>query len=268
MSNDVSAKMLRTFHPLRVQNWALSHLNPFMAWLEPAAQAVKAHRQPLEPDHPLRRAEGARSELLSASLDLYRAMRDAATEATFFSIYANMYSLYLAEKHATLVHAAEVAASPRDLPFVKDALASIAEGGYSEAFARAAYLLSRKDETLPLSQLIMRKELAETYAGYMPDLPLDQWRRVRGEQEIIARYEPEQAIATLPALLYDPADRERLLTLLDKLMADKRVQMAKPTPAQLEMLDRIREVLSGAPARPPVKRGGRPVAASLHAKGL
>ncbi len=98
MSNDVSAKLLRTFHPLRVQNWALSHLNPFMAWLEPAAEAVKAHRQPLEASDPWRRLENSGAELVSASLDLYRAMRDATTEASFFSIYANMYSFYMADK--------------------------------------------------------------------------------------------------------------------------------------------------------------------------
>ena len=32
-------------------------------------------------------------------------------------------------------------------------------------------------------------------------------------------------------------------------MADKRVQMAEPTPEQLAMLERIRAVLSGKPAR-------------------
>jgi hypothetical protein len=110
-----------------------------------------------------------------------------------------------------------------------------------------AFLLTRKGEPLPLSRLVMRDELAKAYAGYLPDLPPDQWRPVRGEQEIIARYEPEQAIATLPALLGDHTERERLLTLLDKLMADKRVQMAQPTPEQLAMLDRIRAVLSTEP---------------------
>jgi hypothetical protein len=249
ISNEMSARLLREFHPLRFQNWSLSHLNPWLSWLEPAAQAVTAHRQPLDAGNPLRRAENAGSALVSASLELYRAMRDAATEATFFTIYANMFSLYLAEKHQAQVHAAEVAKDPRELPFVKEALASITEGGYNEAFARVAYLLSRKGEPLPLSRLVMRKELAESYAGYVPEVPPDQWRRIRGEQEIIARYEPEQALGTLPTLLDNRADRERLLTLLDKLMADERVQRAKPTPEQLAMLERIRAVLSGKPAR-------------------
>jgi pimeloyl-ACP methyl ester carboxylesterase len=242
MSNETSARLLRQFHPLRVQHWSLSHLNPWLAWLEPAARAVTAHRQPLDADNPLRRAENTGSELISASLDLYRAMRDATTEARFFSVYANMFALHMADKQKEL--GGQAAAEARALPFVAEALGSIANGGYAEAFARVAFLLSRKGDAVPLSRLVMRKELAQSYAGYLPDLPLDQWRHVRGEQEIIARYEPEQAIATLPALLADHADRERLLTLLDKLMADKRVQMTGPTPEQLAMLDRIRTVLS------------------------
>jgi pimeloyl-ACP methyl ester carboxylesterase len=249
ISTEMSARLMREFHPLRFQQWSLSHMNPWTAWLPSAAQAVTDHRMALEGDDPMRRIEGIASELLSASLDLYRAVRDATTEARFFSIYANMFSLYLAEKHEAQAHAAARATDAREMPFVKEALASIAEGGYTEAFARVAYLLARKGEPLPIVRLEMRKELVAAYAAYVPKLPLDQWRRIRGEQEIIAHYDREQALGTLPALLTDRADREKLLTLLDKLMADERVQHAKPTPEQLAMLERIRAVLSGKPVR-------------------
>ena len=264
MSNDASAKLLRTFHPLRVQNWALSHLNPFMAWLEPAAQAVKAHRQPLEASDPWRRLENSGAELVSASLDLYRATRDAATEASFFGIYANMYSLHLADKQPAQLDA-EAAAEVRALPFVQEALESIGEGGYTEAFARLASLrAAHQGELLPLAQLVKRKELAPSYAEYLPDVPRDQWRRIRGEQEIITRYAPEQAIATLPTLLRERGDRERLLKLVDKLMADPRVQ-EHPSEAQLAMVDRLRDILNQA-GQPPVfaPLPPAPAGTSLH----
>ncbi len=46
MSNDMTAKLRREFHPLRVQRWALSDtVNPWVAWLAPMAQAVRAQRQ-------------------------------------------------------------------------------------------------------------------------------------------------------------------------------------------------------------------------------
>ena len=251
MSNETSAQLLRTFHPLRRQHWAISSLNPWLAWVAPAAQIVRANRKAMGADHPLRQAEKIGSELISASLDFYRGIRDALSETAFFSIYANMFSLYMADKREAEEQALQMTIDPRELPFVKDAVASIAEGGYTEAFARVAFLLSRKGEPLPLSRLAGRRELAEAYAEYLPAIPPDQFRRIRGEQEIIARYEPEHALLTLPALLKDRADREKLITLLDKLMADERVQNAQPTEQQLAMLERIREVLGGKPAREP-----------------
>jgi hypothetical protein len=77
---------------------------------------------------------------------------------------------------------------------------------------------------------------------------LDEWRRVRGEQEIIASYEPEQAIATLPELLTDAADRDRILDAVSRVLADKRVQKQGATGEQLAMVERIRKALSGATA--------------------
>jgi hypothetical protein len=159
-----------------------------------------------------------------------------------------MFSLYLADKHVADERAAATTSEPRELPFVKEALASIKEGGYTEAFARVAYLLARKDDSLPLSRLVMRQELAKEYSDLLPSLAPDQWRRIRGEQEIIARYEPEQSINTLPDLLKHPADRERLLMLMERVLADKRVQADKPSAEQMAMLERIREVLNDKPA--------------------
>ena len=260
-ANEFTAKLAREFHPLRFQRWIFSDLNPLMAWVGPAAQQVKAQRKALPKSDPLRRAEAAMSETISASLDQYRALRDAASEGAFFSTFGNLFSMYLADKHAADLTAAATVSDPRELPFVKDALASIREGGYTEAFARIAYLLVRKDDALPLSRLVMRQEIAKDYADLIPQLAPDQWRRIRGEQEIIARYEPEQAIETLPDLLGHTADRERMLMLMERLLADKRVQSGKPTEDQMAMLGSIRSVLGEAR-----QAGSRRLASVKHAK--
>ncbi|HTK00283.1 MAG TPA: DUF3141 domain-containing protein [Bordetella sp.] len=253
MSNDYTAKRLREFHPLRVQNWAISDLNPWLWWLGPAAQAVKANRQAVQESNPLRQSEKLGAELVSASLDYYRAMRDAMTEASFFSIYANPFSRYLVDEKKGRIPANKGDVDPRQLPIVRDTLGSIGAGGYVEALARVAFLLMRKGVPLPLSWLELRQELWSEYADYLPRIQPHDWRRIRGEQEIIAQYEPEQAIETLPQLLHDHADRERLLTLLTKLMADKRVQNTSPSDEQMAMLVRIRHVLAGNK----VKKGRR-----------
>jgi hypothetical protein len=72
---------------------------------------------------------------------------------------------------------------------------------------------------------------------------MEQWRRIRGEQEIIVRYEPDRALETLPQLLASRAERERFLALVSKLISDERILALKPTDEQIEMLGRIRGVL-------------------------
>lgn len=249
MSNEMSAKLLREFHPLRFQRWAISDANPWLWWLGPAAQTVKAQRHALGADDPLRTAEKKSSELLSASLDYYRAMRDAFTESAFFYIYGNMFSLYLADKQKVARPDTEGESDLRSLPIVKDALASITHGGYAEAFARIWHLLSPKGAPVSLADLTLGQHMLKDYGGDLPALPIQQWRRIGGDQEIIARFEPEQALLTLPVLLAERAEREKLLTLLDKIMADERIRNIRPTEAQTAMLARIRTVLKPKPER-------------------
>ncbi|WP_373380355.1 DUF3141 domain-containing protein, partial [Cupriavidus nantongensis] len=244
MSNEASARMLREFHPLRVQNWAFSDLNPWMAWLKPAAEAVRANRQAMADDHPLRQQEQAGAEMLSAGLDAYRAVRDAMTEASFFNLYANLFSFLSLDKPS-----APAAMAPQEPPEVRAALASVGEGGYTEAIARLACLLNRKGEPLPLSRLELRKELVTDYADFLPELPPDAWRKTRGQQELITRYAPEQALETLPALLRHQADRQRLHALAEKLRTDERLLGTSPTAEQAAMLGRIRAVLAPKPER-------------------
>ncbi|HSC12762.1 MAG TPA: DUF3141 domain-containing protein, partial [Rhodanobacteraceae bacterium] len=241
MSNETSAKVARKLHPLRAQRWAVSDLNPFLSWLGPTAKAVKEQRQALDANDPARKIERMASELISASLDHYRAMRDAYSEAAFFALYGNMFSLYdSAPEPGT---APSQAADPRDLPFVREALESIDEGGYAEAVSRVGYLLVRKGEPLPLARLQLKQELMKDYGKFLPAISPDEARRIRGQQEIVVRHEPDKAVSTLPLLLSGRGDRERLLKLLEALLSDPRVQGGKATPEQRTMLARIRAVL-------------------------
>ncbi len=261
-SGELGAKLRRQFHPLRLQRWALSDLNPWLGWIAPAAQLVRANRVDTGADNSLRQLERGASTTISASLDYYRALRDAMSEAAFFTTYGNVFSMYVADKQQALEDKSERVAEPRELPFVKEALASIAEGGYPEALARVACLLARKGEPLLLSRLQTKQELVAEYKDLLPSMPSDQWRRVRGEQEIIVRYQPDEALATLPALLRSAGDREKLVTLVRRLLGDERVQRARPSSEQLVMIESIGEALStsgngASPRRPPRKRIGK-----------
>ncbi|MDF2463415.1 MAG: hypothetical protein K0Q43_1650 [Ramlibacter sp.] len=242
LATESGASLARAFHPLRLQRWAVSDLNPWLWWLAPAAQAAKARRQPLAPDHPLRQLESTVSDMTSASLDAGRAMRDALSETAFFQLYGNLFSFWNPDQEC-VDDAQAQPADPRELPFVRQALARMEQGGYAQALARVAFLMAHQDEPLPLTRLHLAHDLLEDYQEFLPAMPIEEVRRIAGEQEIIARYEPEMAIATLPALLARRKDRERLLTLLERVLADRRVQKIHPSPKQKEVLACIRRAL-------------------------
>jgi pimeloyl-ACP methyl ester carboxylesterase len=244
-SDELIASMARRFHPLRVQRWAFSDSNPWLAWLPGAAQLAKDNRQALPAEHELRRAEAGLADFASAALEYQRALRDAFTEALFFHIYGNLFSLYIADRQEA--GAPAPVADPRELPVVREALAAIDEGGYPEAFARVGFLVTRRGD-VPLARLEAGQQMRKDYEEFLPSVPLEQMRRIAGEQEIIATYETDKAIATLPALLPERADRERLLTLLERLENDVRVRHEGLTQEQRSMLERVRHAL-----RPPVR---------------
>ena len=74
------AKLTRSFHPLRVQRWTISDLNPWLAPLKGLADLTTANRTPRDEAGPSAAAERWFAATLTSSWDLYRQLRDAAVE--------------------------------------------------------------------------------------------------------------------------------------------------------------------------------------------
>jgi pimeloyl-ACP methyl ester carboxylesterase len=248
MSNETTAELGRQLHPMRLEQAIASDRNPWLAWVAPMAAAVKAARQPAADDSPLKAIERAGSELISASLDYQRDVRDALSEAQFFTTFGVVFPAFHPGGNEAPAPAA-ARAHERELPLVREALAAIEQGGYAEALARAGCLLARKGEPFPLARIELKAQIARDYRDLLPALESDEWHRIRGRQEIICRYEPEQALATLPSLLASADDHERFLTVLDRLLTDPRIPADRVSAKQRAMAERIHEILEGAPAR-------------------
>ena len=243
MSNETTAELGRQLNPMRVEQWAASDRNPWLAWTGVAAEAVRAARQPAPDGSPFRQIEGLGSDLIGASLDCYRDMRDAASEALFFQTFGVLFPALHGPHADKAVAPLAQALDARDSPVVRQALAAVDEGGYAEALARAACLLARKGEPLPLARVELKAELGRAYADLLPPLAADQWRSIRGRQEVICHYEPEAALASLPTLLAGEGDRERFLDVLGRLLTDPRVAAGRATARQSAMLERMRALL-------------------------
>lgn len=254
VTTEAAAKLSRFFNPIRVQHWAISDLNPWLMWLGPAAENVRAHRRPLGPEALPRQAEQLMSEGVSSSLDFGRAIRDTFTEVLFYQIYGNLLPIYYSQSIDQHIEERQKLAKAQQLPFIKEALASIAEGGYPEALARVFALLARPGVPLTLAQFELKKEMAEKYANFLPVMTPHEHRRIRGEQDIIVRYQPERAMETLPKLLAKEADRRKLRMLVDRLMSEEGFKNTKLTVEQSKTLDRILNILGPSPAKSPERK--------------
>ncbi len=254
IANEPAAELSRTLHPLRVERWAFSDLNPWTAWLAPAAESVRESREPVSPDNALRRAESGFSELVSASLDAYRVLRDAYTEAVFLQTFGSLHAFYFADRQKP-PSSAPAAAASHGQSLIDLALQTMAEGGYPEAVARVGFLL-RRGGNFELVRLERNAALIKAFQVLLPDLPDFEMRRISGRQAIICTHDRERAIETLPKLVADPSDRERLLRLLDLIVNDPRVDTASVTDEQRDTYRRILSVL-GADKPTPARRPRR-----------
>ena len=244
-ASETAADLMRQYHPLRVSRWAISDMNPWLWWLAPAANAAAANRQPLGADAPLRQAENSFAQMISASLDFWRSYRDAMSKSTFFQLYGNPLAIQLVQGAA--------AAQPKgrrwrdanaaDLPFVRQILERIAEGGYAEAVGRLAALLHTKGEPIPLARIEARHRFAVENLELLPEIDLADLRRIEGSQEIVVQHAPARALATLPLLVKNAADRDRLVTLIERAIDFRTDAQQWLRDEQRALLRQIRETL-------------------------
>ena len=66
----------------------------------------------------------------------------------------------------------------------------------------------------------LKRAFIEKNSDLLPDVPSHENRKIRGQQALIVSSEPELALQTLPVLLSDTMDRDRFLTLLERVISE------------------------------------------------
>ena len=215
---DWLAKILREWHPLRVQRWWLSDRNPMLAAIAPAAAIARAYRRPRAADNLGRHAEQLVSQYVSATLDLYRDVRDAASEAAFFEVYGNMLSLQMADQRAVIRK--QTRFDPRALPAVRQVLDEMDRGGLPEAIIRTGILVVKAGGGKQrLAQMAHTRDLLAP-TGVLRHIDEQQFRRLLHEETLVVEFEPLQAKRSLGKLVRNAGDREKLHRMFDSLAAD------------------------------------------------
>ncbi len=199
MVTPLTAKMIKSTHPARAQRLIFSDQNPLMQPVCEIAARISKNREPLDPSHPFLALERWWASSVLQTIDVMRDFRDAAYEAIFLSIYGSPLMTWIGAPHAF----ERTRKDPKDLrwlPEVQAILVGIDRGGFEEAVIRMLILLAEARGSVRRDRL---QRSAHVLTNDEPFASLGSERRAAliREQSIIAEFEPDRAVETLPNLL-------------------------------------------------------------------
>jgi pimeloyl-ACP methyl ester carboxylesterase len=244
LSNETTAWMFRMMNPVRVEHAFFSDLNPWMGWLKPMAETVRANRQPVTAENPFLELQRKASDAIVQWLEQYRVLRDGLHERAFKAIYES--------PAAALALGADPQAperrGPRDGSWEREELAnlkrreleaSIETGTVVDAWARLLLYVRPNGQAIDERPFNMvRRMIADLRPENIPSLGVLQAALKR--QAFVLALDEERAMAALPKLA---PDKE----LLRKGFAAARLVLGARGELTAEQHERLRKaaVLAG-----------------------
>lgn len=260
--------LLREAHPMRASRRALASSTPGMGVVEWAADAARSNRAPTEDDNPFLQAEKLWIDMIETGWDMLRDTREAMMETGFLALWASPFSFWYGQPHAHT----RTRRAPQDLralPEVQHALRKIAAGGYAEGVIRMLVLLADSRGNVRRDRLERSSEVLTQRAPFA-DIGPETRAAIIHEQGLIAHFEPDEAIETLPCLLDTAQERENAIEAVRYIVGDA-TEMDEHTTALMTRLEEVLKVSPKAkekpkpapkPRRAPRSRAAKPKADS------
>ena len=202
-----SAEMIRQSHPLRWSRYTFSDLNPYLLPIGPTAAWVRDNRKIAEETNPFRVFETHLSDQITATLDLYRDVRDATQEYLFKGLYGNPWLKFMAytdEEPETDHASAHTTATPDQSEY--------ARGGFAAAVIRIMMAMAEGNHVFDERELSVIKAMIRVN-GRLQEIGSKRMKYLIKGQTRLLDTDRERALATLPALLPTPEDRIEALEI-------------------------------------------------------
>jgi hypothetical protein len=235
-----SAEALRESHPSRVSRKLFSDANPLLPLLQPAVDWARSERKAAQPDNPFLALERLLADSVTQSLDLVRDLRDAAYENTFLAIYGSPWMRMLGQSGRTDT-APPDADKLRELQDVKHALECIERGDHAAAVIRMLILLAGSRGSVRRDRL---ERSAQVLNSTQPFQSMGPERRAEliQQQSLIAEFEPQRAMDSLPHLLKTEKERKKALEVVNHILGAR----DEMEPHSLDLIERMERLLGVA----------------------
>lgn len=199
-----AAQWLQAMHPLRLSYEWWSDRNPLAPVIADTAKKVREQRTPVASDNPFLQIQGAWSDAIVKTLNLWRNVRDDAYEKAFEWTYSSPWVQALSGQAANDEPSrTRPSVLPEHRAFMAQEIAglrsAVAEGGAVEAGIRAVFYIHRFCSSIDERRANLTLEL------HQPDcdrgFDMDSFREIVRRQANIIRIDADAAIAALPQLL-------------------------------------------------------------------
>ena len=240
-SNAITAETGRQLHPMRVQRYWFSDLNPWMVPIRLGASLLHSShgRQPVSRENPFWQAQERMSETIVAGLDSFRDMRDNWCESIFKTAYENPWIRFFSPKGATQTKPDLAKLETLRRQDADQWLRAMEKGGFAEAIVRILLALGLADQKIKsksfyVFEAIVRKNERLKALGH------EKIKEIVRSQYRILQTDTDQAIASLPRLLSTKEERSQTLAIVNER---KDSSKHKFNPMEQDVFDRIISVL-------------------------
>ncbi|HSO20864.1 MAG TPA: DUF3141 domain-containing protein, partial [Desulfosarcina sp.] len=237
--DESAAEVIRQLHPLRVQRYWFSDLNPLLSPLAFWAPWVKHNRVQATMDNPLKHWERACAGGIRIGLDLFRDMRDLTQEHLFRAVYDNIWMKSL---FAEPIRAGQIGIFQKDdeLNAIQEELwrKAMEKGGFTEAVVRIVVAMMGVNRVWDRNQFRITAKIIRVNDRLKTVSPADLKRMVKEQAAFLLRNR-EQALTSLKTLLPDRDDRVEVLEIAASVAAADHELDEKET----ALLDKVRTIL-------------------------